>query len=89
MTLSVHNTQWHGNCLVDQAAAFNRYLAKYPTYVLQMISKPQRFQYLDWELNVEPSKFEEMVRNDFAGPGLYPTYVLQTISKPQRFQYLD
>jgi len=41
-------------------------------------------QYLDWELNVEPStlkEFEEMVRKDFAGPGPYPTYVLQTISK--------
>jgi hypothetical protein len=41
-------------------------------------------QYLDWELNVEPStlkEFEAMVRKDFAGPGPYPTYVLQTISK--------
>jgi Cyclin, N-terminal domain len=41
-------------------------------------------QYLDWELNVEPStlkEFEDMVRKDFAGPGPYPTYVLQTISK--------
>ena len=59
----------------------------YPTYILQTISKPQRFQYLDWELNVELStlkEFEEMVRNDFAGPGLYPTYVLQTISTVPR-----
>ncbi len=42
-------------------------------------------QYLDWELNVEPSmllKFENMVREDFAGTGPYPMYVLQTISKP-------
>ena len=41
-------------------------------------------QYLDWELNSEPStlkEFEDMVRKDFAGPGPYPTYVLQTISK--------
>jgi hypothetical protein len=41
-------------------------------------------QYLDWELNVEPStlkEFEDMVRKDFAGPGPYPTYILQTISK--------
>jgi hypothetical protein len=41
-------------------------------------------QYLDWELNVEPStlkEFEAMVHKDFAGPGPYPTYVLQTISK--------
>jgi hypothetical protein len=41
-------------------------------------------QYLDWELNVEPStlkEFEAMVRKDFAGPGPYPTYVLTTISK--------
>jgi hypothetical protein len=41
-------------------------------------------QYLDWELNIEPStpkEFEAMVRKDFAGPGPYPTYVLQTISK--------
>jgi len=41
-------------------------------------------QYLDWELNVEPStllEFENMVRKDFAGTGPYPTYVLQTISK--------
>jgi hypothetical protein len=41
-------------------------------------------QYLDWELNVEPStlkEFEAMVRKDFAGPGPYSTYLLQTISK--------
>jgi hypothetical protein len=41
-------------------------------------------QYLDWELNVEPStllEFENMVREDFAGTGPYPMYVLQTISK--------
>jgi hypothetical protein len=41
-------------------------------------------QYLDWELNIEPStlkEFEAMVHKDFAGPGPYPTYVLQTISK--------
>ena len=41
-------------------------------------------QYLDWELNFEPStlkEFKDMVRKDFAGPGPYPMYVLQTISK--------
>ena len=41
-------------------------------------------QYLDWELNFDPStlkEFKDMVRKDFAGPGPSPTYVLQTISK--------
>jgi hypothetical protein len=38
-------------------------------------------QYLDWELNVEPStlkEFEDMVCKDFAGPGPYPANDLQT-----------
>jgi hypothetical protein len=38
-------------------------------------------QYLDWELNVEPStlkEFEDMVHKDFAEPGPYPTDVLQS-----------
>ena len=37
--------------------------------------------YLDWDLKIGLEKFQEMVRNDFAGPGLSPAYVLQTISK--------
>ena len=40
-------------------------------------------QYLDWELNVEPSTlkdFEEVVRMDLAGPGSYPTYVLAKLA---------
>jgi hypothetical protein len=41
-------------------------------------------QYLDWELNVEPStlkEFKDMVCKDFTGPESYPMYVLQMISK--------
>ncbi|KAI6007711.1 hypothetical protein F5J12DRAFT_905565 [Pisolithus orientalis] len=41
-------------------------------------------QYLEWELNVDPStlcEFETMVRRDFVGMGPFPTYVLPSTKK--------
>ncbi|KAI6009840.1 hypothetical protein EDC04DRAFT_3146157 [Pisolithus marmoratus] len=41
-------------------------------------------QYLDWELNVDPTtlkEFEAMVRKDFAGIGPFPTYILPSTKK--------
>ncbi|KAI5981972.1 hypothetical protein EDD15DRAFT_2405847, partial [Pisolithus albus] len=41
-------------------------------------------QYLEWELNVDPStlsEFEAMVRKDFAGIGPFPTYILPSTKK--------
>ncbi|KAG1843326.1 hypothetical protein F4604DRAFT_1530202, partial [Suillus subluteus] len=42
------------------------------------------WQYLVWELNVDPvmlREFEDMVKKDFVGQGPYPTYTLPSPSK--------
>ena len=46
--------------------------------------KREMGQYLEWELNVDPvtpREFEDMIHEDFAGPGPYPTYILPSTKK--------
>ena len=53
-------------------------------FQLREINQVERCQYLEWELNIDLAmlkEFEDMVREDFAGPGPYPTYILPSTKK--------